>query len=62
MYHMNSCKNNCKMKENICYIHHIIFQQALVEKLPANPGDVRDVGLIPWSRISSGGGNGNPLQ
>ena len=50
------------MKENICYIHHIIFQQALVEKLPANPGDVRDVGLIPWSRISSGGGNGNPLQ
>ena len=51
------------MKENICYIHHIIFQQALViEKLPANPGDVRDVGLIPWSGISPGGGNGNPLQ
>ena len=29
---------------------------------PANAGDVRDVGSIPGSGKSSGGGNGNPLQ
>ena len=33
----------------------------VAKKLPANAGDVRDVGLIPESR-SSGGGPGNPLQ
>ena len=32
------------------------------KNLPANSGDVRDVGLIPESRRSPGGGNGNPLQ
>ena len=26
------------------------------------PGNAGDVGLIPWSGISSGEGNGNPLQ
>ena len=30
--------------------------------LPANAGDTRDTGLIPGSGISSGEGNGNPLQ
>ena len=29
---------------------------------PANAGDAEDVGSIPGSGISSGGGNGNPLQ
>ena len=29
---------------------------------PASAGDVRDVGLIPGSRRSPGGGPGNPLQ
>ena len=39
------------------------FQGALVVKnLPANAGDVRDVGSIPQSRRSSGGGHGHPLQ
>ena len=34
-----------------------------VEKnLPANAGDVRDVGLIPGLGRSPGGGHGNPLQ
>ena len=33
-----------------------------VKSLPANAGDVRDVGLIPGSVRCSGGGNGNPLQ
>ena len=32
------------------------------KELPANTGDVRDVGLIPGSGRSSAGGHGNPLQ
>ena len=39
------------------------FQVALVVKNPsANAGDVRDVGSIPGSKRSSGGGDGNPFQ
>ena len=34
----------------------------MVKNLPANAGDVRDVGLIPGSGRSPGGGHGNPLQ
>ena len=34
----------------------------LVKNLPADAGDVRDVGLIPGLRRSPGGGNGTPLQ
>ena len=34
----------------------------VVKNLPANAGDVRDVGSIPRSRRSLGGGHGNPLQ
>ena len=30
--------------------------------MPANAGDVRDVGLIPGSGRFPGGGHGNPLQ
>ena len=38
-------------------------QVALVVKnLPANAGDIRDVGLIPGPGRSLGGGRGNPLQ
>ena len=38
-------------------------QVALVAKnLPANVGDIRDAGSIPWLGRSTGGGNGNPLQ
>ena len=33
----------------------------LVKNLPASAGDTRDVGLIPGSGKSLGGGNGNPL-
>ena len=32
------------------------------KNLSPNAGDVRDVGLIPGSGRSPGGGNGNPLQ
>ena len=34
----------------------------VVKNPPANAGDIRDAGLIPESGISSGGGNGNPIQ
>ena len=29
---------------------------------PANAGDIRDMGLIPGSGRSPGGGHGNPFQ
>ena len=34
----------------------------VVEDSPANAEDIRDVGLIPGSGRSAGGGHGNPLQ
>ena len=34
----------------------------MVKNLPANAGDIRDADLIPGSRRSSEGGNGNPFQ
>ena len=34
----------------------------MVKNLPANAGDIRNVGPIPGSRRHLGGGNGNPLQ
>ena len=34
----------------------------VVKNLPANAGDVRDVGLIPGRVRCPGGGHGNPLQ
>ena len=34
----------------------------MVKNLPANAGDTRDVGSIPGSGRSPGGGHGNPLQ
>ena len=35
---------------------------AEVKSPSATVGDTRNAGLIPGSRISPGGGNGNPLQ
>ena len=34
----------------------------MVKNLPANAGDIKDVGSIPGSGRSPGGGHGNPLQ
>ena len=34
----------------------------MVKNLPANAGDTRDVGSIPGSGRSPGGGDGSPLQ
>ena len=35
---------------------------SVVKSLPANAGDVRDMGSIPGSGRSPGGGHSNPLQ
>ena len=35
---------------------------AVIKTSPANAGDARDVGSIPGSGRSPGGGRGNPLQ
>ena len=34
----------------------------MTKNLPANTGDVRDVGSISGLEVSPGGGHGNPLQ
>ena len=34
----------------------------MVKTMPASAGDVRDMGSIPGSGRSPGGGRGNPLQ
>ena len=34
----------------------------MVKNPPANPGDIRDIGSIPGTGRSSGGGQGNPLH
>ena len=34
----------------------------MLENPPGNAGDIRDLGLIPGSGRSPGGGHGNPLQ
>ena len=34
----------------------------VVKNLPANAGNIRDLGSIPGSGRSPGGGHGNPLQ
>ena len=34
----------------------------MVKNLPANAGDIREVGSIPGLGRSPGGGHGNPLQ
>ena len=36
--------------------------ELVVKKLPAHAGDIRDVGSIPGSGRSPGGGHGNPQQ
>ena len=35
---------------------------SVVKKLAVNAGDIGDMGSIPGSGRSPGGGNGNPLQ
>ena len=45
---------------------HTVFQaphvELVVKNPPANSGDIKDVGLIPGSGRTPGGGHGSPLQ
>ena len=49
-----------KLKYSWVAISQLVAQT--VKNLPANAGDIRDVGLIPGSGRSPGGGHGSPLQ
>ena len=44
------------------YIHQGFLGCASGKEPTSNAGDTGDMGLIPWSGKSAGGGNGNPLQ
>ena len=39
-----------------------LYMVLVVKNLPADAGDIRDVGSLPGSGRSPRGGNGNPLQ
>ena len=50
-------------------VNHVLFSfnfpnpgGSVVKNLSANAGNAKDLGFIPESRRSPGGGNGNPLQ
>ena len=43
----------------VCRASQVVL---VVKNLPANAGNVRDLGSIPGLGRSSGGGHGNPLQ
>ena len=42
----------------VCVYSQVVL---VVKNLPANAGDIRDMGLIPGLARSPGRGNGNPL-
>ena len=50
--------------ENWPYVGDVLVSQVtlVAKNLPANAGDIRDMGLIPGSGRFLGGGHSNPLQ
>ena len=46
----------------VIYVAKNMVLYIVVKNPPANAGDLRDSGSIPWSGRHTGGGNGNPLQ
>ena len=48
--------------DDLCMIMGASQVALVVKYLPANAGDVRDMGSFPGSRRSPGGGHSNPLQ
>ena len=48
-----------KRAKNLCKFYGCIEVVLVVKKLPANVGDIRDMGSIPGSGRSPGGGHGN---
>ena len=60
-------KNFKNVKKSLIIIWESIGVKAsrvvlMVKNPPANTGDIRDMGSIPGSGGSPGGGHGNPLQ
>ena len=49
-------------KEDVVHIYRASQVALVVQNLPANAGDVRDMSSIPGSGRSPGGRHGNPLQ
>ena len=61
-YKESGCRKECRIVFN-CTIKSGASQVVLVVKNPpANAGEIRDMGSIPGSGRSTGGGHGNPLQ
>ena len=59
---MLSSPYNSVRKIGLCLLTQRASQVALVAKNPpANAGNIREIGSIPWSGRSPGRGNGNPL-
>ena len=56
---------NIHTHTHICVCIYIFFFRCfslVVKNLPASGGVLRDIGSIPGSAMSPGGGHGNPLQ
>ena len=49
-------------KQQYCYYCYFFPGSSVVKNPPASAEDTGDLGLIPGSGRSPGGGNGNPLQ
>ena len=49
-------------KHHVCKVKLCLLGALVVKNSPVNRGDIRDVGSIPGSGRSPGGGHGNPLQ
>ena len=67
VYPQGAWRGQSTKKSSSLHSHHLGFLDgSVIKNMPANAGDVWDVGsilgLIPGSRSSPGGGNGNPLQ
>ena len=60
LQHPGYCEQCCKENWWCVYFFLWVSQVALV--VPANAGDIRDVGAVPGFGRSPGGGHGSPLQ
>ena len=62
-YSLIKLKKNHKIINISLMVQWLRFPSgAMAKNLPANTGDIKDVGSIPGLGISPGGGHGNPPQ
>ena len=59
---MLCCLIMCISLGTLSLLEGIYLEMLVVNNLPANARDIRDMGLIPGSVRPLGGGHGNPLQ